>query len=104
MSLVMAKDLTHIKVKGTVHLWQVFNGQFKSLTNGFILLKMEELLGFDFSEFIELLAQQNDWNSAEEIENGFFFVDHSTRTGNFIKSDEWNTKVEKELRSRGYIQ
>lgn len=100
----MAKDLTHIKVKGTVHLWQKYGTEFKSLTNEPNLLMIEELQGFDFQEFIELVCENNEWNNIEDVPDGFFFIDHSTKTGNFIESDSWTPKIEKELRMRKYIQ
>ena len=37
------------------------------------------------------------------FKNGFYFVDHSTKTANVINADEWTDEVEAELLKRGYI-
>ena len=102
---VMAKDLSNVGIKGTVHLWHCVDNVFKSLTNDPKLLLLEEIHGFDLQKFVFLIAENNGYFGGKPFKfpDGFAFIDHSTQTGNYIVSDGWNEKVETELSNRGYL-
>lgn len=102
---VMAKDLTHVAIRGTVHLWHCVDNNWKSLTNSPQLDQLEKLVGFDIQEFIERLANEYNFRKGDryEFKDGFAFVDHHTQTGNYIISDKWTKQVEKTLADRGYL-
>lgn len=97
MTFVQAKDLKHIQVKGTVHLWQLKEGEVKSLTNDPKLQLLEDLQGFNESLYWRILKQKVG------LKNGFYFAEHSSKTANVINADNWNDEVEAELLKRGYI-
>jgi hypothetical protein len=97
-NFVKARDLSHIKVRGDVHLWRVLDGHTKSLTNSPRLKRIEELSVFSADKFF---AQMKSLSG--ELRDGFYFAIHSSKQGNFIPGTEWSEEIESQLRERQII-
>ncbi len=103
MAFVLAKDVTHVKVLGGIRLFQVSDNKIKLLTNAPLLATLEELIGFDFKEALETIADTCGEVRDGEVflPNGFYIINHHTRSSDFFPADDWSAEVEAHLKAKG---
>lgn len=99
----MRKDLNHLRISCTVHLWHVIDGKWKSLTNSSDLILLARHHKITFHRFIELLKFEL-LKVEKELNDGFVFYDYRSKDKGYIYSKEgWNKEVEQELKTKGYL-
>ena len=103
---VQAKNLNHIGIKGSVHLWHVVNNVWKSLTNSAVLELVEQQKGFEVQILAQKLAQYYHFKKADYINypDGFVYIDHLTEKSDFIASNGWTEIIEQYLLKKGFLQ
>ncbi|MEM9483351.1 MAG: hypothetical protein AAGA83_06625 [Cyanobacteria bacterium P01_F01_bin.116] len=95
---VKAENLQHVKVPSNIHLWQVLEGQRKSLTNSQNMKTIESKIGFvEQSFWDEWLKKYNG-----RLPNGFYWVDHQAQTLNVVLSNTWFTAAY-QLEQKGVV-
>ena len=96
---VLAESLSHLRLIGTVHLWQVVGGKAKSLTDSIHLQHLERIINFSQDKFFANMSE----HQRGKIANGFYWINHYTKTGNYVLCDTWTEKIESQLKVRGLI-
>lgn len=100
-----ASQLSHLKIKGFMHLWQLLDGKVKSFTNGIELTLLEQMAGFSHIDYFTLMYELQ-WKSQpdKKLIDGFYWVNHQTRTGGYFPCKEWTEEAEDFLRQRGVVE
>ena len=95
---VKVEDLQHVKVPSNIHLWQVLEGQRKSLTNSQNMQMIEFRMGFIETSFWDEWLKKYDGR----LPNGFYWIDHQAKTLNVVLSNTW-VAAEYQLEQKGVV-
>lgn len=95
---VNVEDLQHVKVPSNIHLWQVLEGQKKSLTNSQNIQMMESRIGFVENSFWDERLQKYNGR----LPNGFYWIDHQAKSLNVVLSNTW-IAAQYQLEQKGVV-
>lgn len=95
---VNAEELQHVRVPCSIHLWQVLEGQRKSLTNSQSIKTMESQKGFTEKSFWDEWLEKYDGR----LPNGFYWIDHQANNPNMVLSNNWFA-AEYQLEQKGVV-